>query len=289
MHPSQPYNAGSIDLYPSFLTRLSGAISINPKQAQTISTDAAVFAATHTPFSTDPAVQTATPLATITENNSIADAADFDANQKQKGSAKIEPAINSSDNSNLAKLLPAEKKSHAVVQLSNKDAATADATALLNSSAHDSAALSQQTCADGLDSTTRSARHRNMSVLLPSAEQAALADLIDVCDVKKPFAVEEVDAGDVKKPIVNVLVDTAGLEKPSAAVDLVDADDLPFGEKSARRRKASVLLPSAQQAYHAKQAQQAAIGHGVSGGLEDVAVGPTAEDSPVQVHSCMLI
>ena len=265
------------------LKRLSGAISIDPKQAQTTSTDASTVAATHTPFSTDPAVQDPTPLATITENDSIADAADFDAKQKQKGSAKSEPAINS-DNSNSAKLLPAEKQSPAVVQLSNKDAATADATAVLNSGAHDSAVLSQQTCADGLDSATRSARRRNMSVLLPSAEQAALADLFDVSDVKEPFAVEGIDAGDVKKSIVGVVVDATGVKKPSAAVELVDADDVPAGEKTARRRKASVLLPSAQQAYHAKQAQQAAIGYDDLSRYEDIAVDPTAEDSPVQVY-----
>ena len=249
-----------------------------------MNTDAAAFAATHTPVSTGPTVQTPTPLATVTENGSIADAADLDANQKQKGSAKSEPAIDS-DNSNSARLLSAEKKSPAAVQLSNKDTATADAT----DGAHDTAVLSQQTWADALGSAPKSARRRNKSVLLPSAEQAALADLLDISDVKEPFAVEGVDAGDVKKSIVGVVVDAAGLKKSSAAVEVVDAEDVPAGEKSARRRKASVLLPSAEQANHAKQAQQAAIEYGALSRYEDIALDPTAEDFPVQVHSCMLI
>lgn len=60
------------------------------------------------------------------------------------------------------------------------------------------------------------------------------------------------------------------------------------GVRAARRRKASVLLPSADQAQHAQQAQLVALGNGVVNVPEDPAVEQTAVDFTAQVHLILL-
>ena len=56
------------------------------------------------------------------------------------------------------------------------------------------------------------------------------------------------------------------------------------GVRAARRCKGSVLLPSADQAQHAQQAQLVALGNGVVDVPEDPAVEQTAVDFAAQVH-----